>query len=201
MKNRLLHLAVSVALLLIAEAGRGQKTEMEPTNCALVGLNRGATTVPSGTTGTANGQCNAFIDNKTFPLAETKPVTATVVEPTATEGGTAKTVVDIAIAGKGEETIKLGLTLAEPVSPGATAFSASLNYNGAAYTLVKGDGSTVEITDFIWSRDRKSFMVSLNFNCTMHSAVFPEDGKRTVNLKGKLLRVRVMVPGATSASN
>ena len=164
MKNRILHLTASLLLLLAVQIGVCQTTGLYPANCMLLAS---GTVVSDVATNAANGQCTAFIDNKSFLLADLKPVTVTVHEPAA--DGTAKTEVDITIAGKDQETIKLGLALTEPLSPGATGFRASLSYQGVAYTLVKGDGREAEITDFIWSRDRKSFMISLSFNCNMHS--------------------------------
>jgi len=173
MKNNFAHLIMVLALLLVANAGYCQST---------------------------SGSCVALLDNKSIELSDLKPITASVSEPAIITDGSAKTVVNLAVAGKGGETIKLGLALTEPLSPGSVSSNVLLYRNGATYTMEKGN-SNVEVTDLIWSRDRKSFIISVNFNCTMHSTVFPEDGKRTLNLKGKVLRVKVMVPGAPSASN
>jgi hypothetical protein len=210
MKNTFAYLIPVFVLLLAAQSGNCQTTALLASNCKLLALSDGTGTTVTGavTSNIAIGEFTAFIDNVSYQLSGFKPVTATVIEPTAAGDETAaKTIINIIIPGKaeainnGEETIKLSVALTEPISPGSAGFNISLVHNGAAYTLVKGDGSNVEVTDFIWSRDRKSFMLSLNFNCTMHSTIFPEDGKRNVNLKGKLLRVKVMVPGVASASN
>ena len=160
----------------------------------------------------ANGQCySAFIDNQNFPLRGYRAVTATVVaEPLGMDGSTpARTLVSINIGGNSEavngeiltgETIELALALIEPVSPESAICNISLHHLATTYSILKGDKSNVEITDFIWSMDRKSFMLSLNFNCTMRSVGFPADGMKDVNLKGKLVRIHVADTSAVSAS-
>jgi hypothetical protein len=159
-----------------------------------------------------DGKCySAFIDNQSFALKGYRPVSAVLVdEPLAlNEEAGARSVIDITIGGKSDitdstnlqnETIRLRLALVEPISPGPGICSVTLNHKTKAYTMVKGDASNVEVTDFIWSMDRKSFILSIEFNCTMRSSGFPADGQRDVNLKGKLVRVRVTNAGAVSAS-
>jgi len=159
-----------------------------------------------------DGKCySAFIDNQSFALKGYRPVSAVLVdEPLAlNEEAGARTVIDITIGGKSDitdttnlqnETIRLKLALVEPISPGPGICSVTLNHKTKAYAMVKGDASNVEVTDFIWSMDRKSFILSLEFNCTMRSLGFPADGTKDVNLKGKLVRVHVTNPGAVSAS-
>jgi hypothetical protein len=153
----------------------------------------------SQTTGSADTKCySAFIDNDIFTLQNNQPVNAVV---SFSNDGDAKTMVSITVAGdESNEKIRLNLALLEPVSPGPANCSATLNHNSTTYAMLKGDGSNIEVTDFIWSQDRKSFIISLSYNCTMRSLGYPTDGKADVNLKGKLLRVRVTLPGLVSAS-
>ena len=157
------------------------------------------------------GQCySAFIDNQNFPLQGFRTVTATVAESSPGDGsGAARSVVSITIAGNAgatnkqdlsNEVISLELVLLEPIEPEPAACNVTLHHLSKAYSILKGDGNSVEITDFIWSMDRKSFTLSLNFNCTMRSLGFPADGMKDVNLKGKLVRVHVAEPSSVSAS-
>lgn len=157
------------------------------------------TSANSQTAAANNGTCTMFIDNQAIALNDLQPVVATAAEPSPTnDGGGAKTIVNIAVAGQHGEHIQLGLALTEPVSAGAVGFNVSLNQNATTYALVKGDESNVEITDFIWSRDRKSFMVSLSFDCLMRDAA---EGNKEIHLKGRLLRVQVPSTPAVCASN
>ncbi len=159
-----------------------------------------------------DGQCySAFIDNQNFPLRGYRPVTATLIaEPADMDGSTpARTMISISIGGSSEsangeiltgEAIELQLALIEPISPESAICHITLHHLTKAYAILKGDASNVEITDFIWSMDRKSFTLSLNFNCTMRSTGFPNDGMKDVNLKGKLVRVHVTDPRVVTAS-
>jgi hypothetical protein len=161
----------------------------------------------------ANGECfSALVDNTKFQVKGFRPISATLVAgPSAPDVDMgARTIVNIAMGGKGDaanddsmlhETIQLQLVLTEPISPGAAVCKVLLNHQSVAYAMVKGDASNVEVTDFIWSMDRKSFMLSLKFNCTMRSLGFPADGKKEVNLKGQIVRVQVVSPNVIAASN
>lgn len=157
----------------------------------------------------ANGECfSALIDNTKLQLKGFRPITATLVESPAQDMG-ARTIVSIAIGGNSgaasdsmlNETIQMQLVLNEPISPGDAICKVTMNHQSVAYAMVKGDASNVEVTDFIWSMDRKSFMLSLKFNCTMRSLGFPADGKKDVNLKGQIVRVQVTSTNAIAASN
>ena len=157
------------------------------------------------------GQCySVFVDNQNFPANGLKTVSATVTEAPSGDGsGSAKSVVSIMMSGKGssvsgedisDETIKLELVLLEPIEPEPAVCNITLQHLSTTYAINKAAGNNVEITDFIWSMDRKSFTLSLNFNCTMRSTAPALDGVKELNLKGKLMRLHVTEQGAVSAS-
>ena len=160
----------------------------------------------------AAGQCySAFIDNQNFPLRGYRPITAVLVnEPVDMDGNApARTLVNINIGGNSEatngeiltgESIELELALIEPISPESAICNITLHHRSTTYAILKGDESNVEIIDYIWSMDRKSFMLSLSFNCIMRSSGSPVDGVKDVNLKGKLVRVHVIDTRAVMAS-
>jgi hypothetical protein len=152
-----------------------------------------------------NGQCSAFIDNQAIDLAGTQTISATLVEPAVKGEERSKAVLNISVTGSPKnsksEAIFISIPMPEPSLAGAQNMDVRLNHDGLAYALANEKNNSVEVTDFIWSRDHKSFIISLSFNCTMYTAVFLEGGKGDLNLRGKVLRVKVMVPGAASASN
>ena len=171
------------------------------------------TTVAESDPDFVKGQCfSAFVDNDRFPLMGYRSVNATLVADGSSLGNgmEARTIININLGGKSDttigedlypETIRLNLALTEPISPGSASCNVSLNHRSAVYTMLKGDASNVEIIDFVWGMDRKSFILTLKFDCTMRSLGFPADGKSDVNLKGKLVRLHVTAPGVVSASN
>ena len=189
MKNLALHIISAASLLLSFQFGFCQT--VGASSCCYEGKNY-----------------TAFIDNQSLALNGYRPVNAVLVDEPSL-GDAARTVVDITINGRedrkeGEkpldETVKLRLALVEPISPESAICSVTLDHKGTTYTMVKGDASNVEVTDFVWSMDRKSFILSVQYNCTMHSLGSANDGASDLHLKGKLLRVHVTNAGAVSAS-
>ena len=177
-------------------------------------INNAATT-PVTSTATeqcfADGQCyGAAVDNKRFEIRNYYPFTvALVAQPSSMDGAApAKTIISIIMDGNSykasdgstfDETIQLDLVLAAPMTPDPKSYSVSLQHNSTVYSMVKGDASNVTVTDFIWSKDGKSFNMSINFNCTMRSWASATTGKGDVNLKGKMSRIHVTVPGWITA--
>ncbi len=157
------------------------------------------------------GQCyGASVDNESFEVRDYTPLTAALVrQPSSMDGRSpAKKIISILLDGKSytesdgsgfNEIVQIELSFADLMVPDPTLFSVSLQHNSTVYSMVKGDSSNITITDFIWSMDHKSFTVSLNFNCAMRSWAYASTGKGEVNLKGKMSKIRVAVPGWITA--
>ena len=72
--------------------------------------------------------------------------------------------------------------------------SLALQHNSTVYSFIKGMGG-LKITSFAWSSDHRSFTLSADYDFTMRSWGYPNNGKKDVKLTGHLENISVTVPG------
>ena len=79
-------------------------------------------------------------------------------------------------------------------------YSIYLLHNSTVYTSLNDEISKVRITGFTWSDDGRSFDISIDFNCAMRSWAYATTGEGEINLKGKMSKIHVTLPGRVTAS-
>ena len=167
--------------------------------------------VASGMQCNTGGSCyGASVDNEIFEVRDYFPFVANVIaQPSSMNGKSpAKTVISVVLDGKSytakdgspfDEIVQLELSFADPMLPDTKLSSVSLQHNSTVYAMVKGDSSSITITDFIWGSNQKSFSFSVDFDCVMRCWEHANTGKGDVILKGKMSNVHVTVPGWITA--
>ena len=75
-----------------------------------------------------------------------------------------------------------------------------LQLKSTAYSLVASD-SAMKVTSFNWEPSHKSFRIWIDFDCTMRSWAYPNDGKKDLQLEGRLSNILVNIPPWLMASN
>ena len=75
-----------------------------------------------------------------------------------------------------------------------------LNYDRKDYYLIP-DLSKISVTSVQWSTDRRSFVMSADFDCVMRKWGYPSDSQPTIKLKGKMENIQVSVPGWINIKN
>ena len=159
-----------------------------------------------------DGECfGAVINNKSFVTRDHFPFSAKLVTKPASMNGAipAKTLVSIIMDGQSytspdgsmfDETVQVELVLVPSLMPDTSLSSIYLLHNSTVYTSLKDETSKVRITDFTWADDGRSFNISIDFNCTMRSWEYASTGEGEVNLKGKMSKIHVTLPGRVTAS-
>jgi hypothetical protein len=81
-----------------------------------------------------------------------------------------------------------------------TEIKLELNYDRKSYYILP-EQSKINVTKVDWSADRRSFVLSADFDCVMRKWGYPSDSQPTIKLKGKMENIQVSVPGWINIKN
>ena len=96
------------------------------------------------------------------------------------------------------ETVQFELNYEDQKLGEPSPYSVALQYQSTDYSLIK-EISKVKVTQFTWEADHKHFRLSAEFDCKMRSWGYPMDGKKDVNLKGRMTDIRITAPSWITA--
>ena len=150
------------------------------------------------------GSFAATVDGRGFQLREDQLLKGVLISKSGSMDGRtpARTVISATIKGKSydksdgkpfNESVQIETSYEIDKIGNPELFSVALAYQSTEYSMVK-EQSHFKITQFTWEDEHKHFRLSADFDCKMRSWGYPADGKKDINLKGKMSNVRITVP-------
>ncbi len=154
---------------------------------------------------------SAAVDSKQFEPAPDQLYRGLVTNKNGSLDGRvpARTVISIVVNGLSynaaegrlfNEAIQFEMNYLPSVTGEPTYYAVAMQFVSANYFMLR-ENSKLKITSFEWESDKKHFLLSADFDCTMRSWGYPADNKKDVRLIGSLKNVRVTVPSWLNSKN
>ncbi|HWB63409.1 MAG TPA: hypothetical protein VG603_07865 [Chitinophagales bacterium] len=159
----------------------------------------------------SKGNFYASIDGRSFQLQQDQDLKGILVKKNGSMDGRTpgKTVISTSFSGPSydkkdghtfNESIQFEIPYVNDQPADVEQFNVGMQFQSTDYSLIK-DQSKLRITQITWEDDKKHFRLNAEFDCKMRSWGYPSDGKKDVNLKGRMSGIRVTVPSWLAAKN
>jgi len=158
-----------------------------------------------------NGQCySATLNGSAFQFRDYWPTNALLYRQQESLDGRipARTVISIILSGVSRtdssgkqfhEGIQFEIMYEEGKLGEPAVYTVSMQHQWGLYSIIKGQGA-LTVTGFNWEPDHRSFRLSVDVNCVMHSFCSPVDPKNDIVLEAHISNVLITVPAWVAVS-